>query len=64
MVINSIHDFSYINVCINYKCYISIELMFLKEAILIKQVHQKSTQTANRFLSSIRKMKNRYLFVF
>ena len=25
-----------------YKCYISIELRFLKEVILIKQVHQKS----------------------
>ena len=25
-----------------YKCYISIELTFLKEAILTKQVHQKS----------------------
>ena len=25
-----------------YKCYIMIELSFLKESILIKQVHQKS----------------------
>ena len=25
-----------------YKCYISIELTFLKELMLIKQVHQKS----------------------
>ena len=27
---------------VNYKCYISIELRFLKELMLIKQVHQKS----------------------
>ena len=25
-----------------YKCYISVELGFLKELMLIKQVHQKS----------------------
>ena len=25
-----------------YKCYISIELSFLKELMLVKQVHQKS----------------------
>ena len=28
--------------CINYKCYILIELMFLKVLVLIKQVNQKS----------------------
>ena len=27
---------------INYKCYIIIELTFLEELILIKQVHQKN----------------------
>ena len=26
--------------CINYKCYIIIKLTFLKELILIRQVHQ------------------------
>ena len=30
----------YIYVC--YKCYISVELRFLRESMLIKQVHQKS----------------------
>ena len=28
--------------CINYKCHITIELKFLNELILIKQVHQKN----------------------
>ena len=30
------------NVFINYKCHISIELAFLKEIMLIRQVHEKS----------------------
>ena len=30
------------SVCINYKCYITIELTFLKESMLIRQVNQKS----------------------
>ena len=41
MVINTIRKFSQVAVCINYKCYISIGLAFLKESILIKHVHQK-----------------------
>ena len=36
----NIRKFSYINECINYKCYISIELIFLKELILTR--HKKS----------------------
>ena len=28
--------------CINYKCYIMIQLTCLKELVLIKQMHQKS----------------------
>ena len=35
----NIRKFSYINECINYKCYISIELIFLKELILTR--HKK-----------------------
>ena len=31
-----------VNICIKYKCYIMREMMFLKELILMKQVHQKS----------------------
>ena len=34
------------NICINYKCYIMIELTFLEEFILIRQVHQKSATFA------------------
>ena len=36
-----------------YKCYISIELTFLKELMLIKQVHQKSVIFVTNGISSI-----------
>ena len=42
MVIIIIRKFSLINVCVNYKCYIMIELMFLNKLMLIKQANQKS----------------------
>ena len=36
------------NVCMKYKkCYIMIELTFLKELMLLKQVHQKSGMFVN-----------------
>ena len=36
-----------LSVCINYKCYITIELTFLKESMLIRQVNQKSVIFVN-----------------
>ena len=33
--------FSYMNICKNYKCYILIELVFLKVLILIRKGYQK-----------------------
>ena len=41
MVINTIHKYSHLNVRINYESYISVELIFVKELILIRQAHQK-----------------------
>ena len=35
------------NVCINYKCYILIQLKFLKELILIKMLYRKLTFQAD-----------------
>ena len=37
-----------------YKCYISIELTFLKELMLIKQVHQMSVIFLNIRISQIK----------
>ena len=36
-----------------YKCYISIELTFLKELMLIKQVHQESVIVATIGISLV-----------
>ena len=35
-------SYKYKWMCVYYKCYIMIELKFLKKLILMKQVHQKS----------------------
>ena len=37
-----------------HKCYISLELTFLKELMLIKQVHQKSVTLITIGISSIK----------
>ena len=41
------HKYSWITVFINHKCYISMELTFLKELILIKQLHEKKCDAFN-----------------
>ena len=41
MKINPIHD-TFKRMFVYYRCYISIEVTFLKELMLIKNVHQKS----------------------
>ena len=52
MIINPIQNkFEWI--FLNYKCYISIELMFLKDLMLIKQEHQKSVIFVTTGISQI-----------
>ena len=52
MIINPIQNkFEWI--FLSYKCYISIELMFLKDLMLIKQEHQKSVIFVTTGISQI-----------
>ena len=51
-ITNIIHKF-FLDECLyeNYKFYIMIELLFLKELMLIKQLHQKSAMLVTMCIS-------------